>query len=110
MRASTARVTQNGADHCADVSVHAKKNGLGPTEIRGLPCAKPTAHGNHGFPSFDTAKVAWRVQADISWCADTRRDSVFVRFRGRGKTEADAVHRAIQNSLDWIDRRLFCYR
>ena len=60
-------------------------------------------------PSFDTAKVAWRVQADISWCADTRRDSVFVRFRGRGKTEADAVHRAIQNSLDWIDRRLFCY-
>ena len=57
------------------------------------------------FPSFDTTKRKWRAQADISWCRGSRRDSAFVRYNHRS-TEAEAVGLALQQSMEWVDRRL----
>jgi len=58
------------------------------------------------FPSFDTATNTWLPQADISWCAGTLRDSEFVRFTAGAATEDEAVSLAVQNGIEWIDRRL----
>jgi hypothetical protein len=57
------------------------------------------------FPSFDTETRKWRAQADISWCLGNGRDSAFLRY-SHSKTEAEAVHVALQQSIDWVDRRL----
>jgi hypothetical protein len=58
------------------------------------------------FPSFDAATRTWVPQADISWGAGTLRDSEFVRFAARAPTEDEAVSRAMQNGIEWIDGRL----
>ena len=57
------------------------------------------------FPSFDTTTRNWRAQADISWCRGNRRDSAFLRYN-HGATEAEAVDFALQQSVEWVDRRL----
>lgn len=59
------------------------------------------------FPSFDPATRTWRAQADISWCGGKLRDSAFVRYKNHAATEAEAVQCALQNSIEWIDGRLF---
>lgn len=56
------------------------------------------------FPSFDTATRKWRAQADISWCHGNGRESAFVRYRHHAKTETEAVHFALQRSIEWVDR------
>ena len=58
------------------------------------------------FPSFDAETRKWRAQADISWYAGTRRDSVFLRYRRHAATEVQAVTLALQQSVEWIDRRI----
>jgi hypothetical protein len=58
------------------------------------------------LPSFDTATRQWRVQADISWCLGKRRHSTFIRYTRHQPTEAEAVHSAVQQSIEWIDKRL----
>jgi hypothetical protein len=61
------------------------------------------------FPSFDTATRKWRAQADISWCLGNGRDSTFVRYRHHAKTETEPVHFALQQSIEWVDRKLTLY-
>jgi hypothetical protein len=58
------------------------------------------------FPSFDAATNTWVPQADISWVAGPLRDSEFVRFTARARTEDEAVRRAVQNGTEWVDGRL----
>lgn len=58
------------------------------------------------FPSFDTATRNWRVQADISWSGGNLRHSAFVQYPTQAATETEAVHSALQQSLEWIDGRL----
>jgi hypothetical protein len=58
------------------------------------------------FPSFDTATRSWRVQADISWCRGKLRHSAFVQYTRHAATEAEAVHSALQESIEWVDGRL----
>ena len=57
------------------------------------------------FPRFDTTTRNWRAQADISWCRGDRRDSAFVPYNLRA-TETEAVGFALQQSVEWVDRRL----
>jgi len=58
------------------------------------------------FPSFDTATRNWRAQADISWSGRNGRDSAFIRYKHHGATEAEAVHFALQKSIEWVNQRL----
>ena len=58
------------------------------------------------FPSFDAVTRNWRAQADISWCGGTQRHSAFVRYPRHAATEAEAVHFALQHSIEWVDGRL----
>ena len=58
------------------------------------------------FPSFDAATGKWRAQAEISWSAGTRRDSVFVRYPRHAETEVQAVNVALQQSLKWVEERI----
>jgi len=61
------------------------------------------------FPSFDTTTRKWRAQADISWCGGKWRDSAFVRYKPHAKAETEAVHFALQQSIEWVDRKLTLY-
>ena len=58
------------------------------------------------FPSFDTATGLWAPQANISWVAGSVRESQFVRFPKRVRSETEAVSCALRAARAWIDKQL----
>jgi hypothetical protein len=63
------------------------------------------SHVIMAFPSFNVESNSWVPQADITWCNGATRESEFVRFTRRTKTEVQAVRAALERSATWIDRR-----
>ena len=63
-------------------------------------------HAIMAFPSFDTATGLWAPQANISWVVDSVRESRFIRFPKRVRSENEAVFCALSTARTWIDKRL----
>jgi len=64
------------------------------------------SHAIMAFPSFDTATGLWAPQANISWVLGSVRESNFVRFPKRVRSENEAVSCALSAARTWIDKRL----
>ncbi len=64
------------------------------------------SHAIIAFPSFDTATGLWAPQANISWVVGSVRESKFVRFPKRVRSENEAVSCALSAARTWIDKRL----